>query len=143
MFDTVEELDRLLPLLRSIVSSAARHAERIREIVAKDAHLDTPGPDFAEYCELIEALGDEMKEVEDLGGDLYCPNRGIVHFPAPTLRSGRTRVFCWWPGEHAFDHWHFADESCIEEHSHERGSEAAAEGPADSLVDLRPGNPVL
>jgi hypothetical protein len=128
---TIEEANRMLPLLRKIVFDIQTSWEMI---IAKRTELEClekavkqnpalleelnsklAGPSAriqelkAELNYLIEKINNYIREVEDLGCFVEEFKRGIINFPS--LFHGRKIFLCWGLGEDHVDHWHELDES--------------------------------
>lgn len=114
---TVDEANRMLPLVRRIVADiTATHEqlvtkhERFRQLAPEG----TVGIDSVHWEELArirdeleadqERLLDFAKELVDLGVELKGEADGLVDFPA--LRDGRVVYLCWKQGEPSVGHWH-------------------------------------
>ena len=119
---TLDEANRLLPLVRSITRDAVR---RYRD--AKRAILDLEGlkarvaarmPVDREELEAqdaavanhLEELRRLVDELEALGCRLRDYERGVVDFPAATLGDEGFLVYCWALGEQSVRHWHSEQE---------------------------------
>ena len=128
---SIEEANRMLPLLRSIVDDIRYCWE---QIIAKRTRLETleKGQEGAEadagdtsggedevaqeitdvksdLNRLIERINNYIREVEDLGCFVEEFKRGIINFPS--LYHGRKVFLCWGLGEEAVGNWHELDES--------------------------------
>ena len=129
---SIEEANRMLPLLRSIVEDIRYCWE---QIIAKRTRLEVleKGPEIpevdkseaageevdvatqeildvkAELNRLIERINNYIREVEDLGCFVEEFKRGIINFPS--LFNGRKVFLCWKPDESTVCHWHELDES--------------------------------
>ncbi len=117
---SLEETNRMLPLLRQIVRDIMEHWNLI---IAKRAELEsiekTALPAVAtegrtqdvklELNGLIDKINQYIKEVEALGCFVEEFKRGIVNFPS--LYHGRKVFLCWHPGEESVSHWHELDET--------------------------------
>jgi hypothetical protein len=124
---TIEEANRMLPLLRKIVHDIrgcwefiiARRTEL--ECLEKNSRQATSAGDAAasepprvlelkdELNRLIERINSYIREVEDLGCYVEEFKRGIINFPS--LYHGRKIFLCWGMGDDQVDHWHELDES--------------------------------
>ena len=118
---SIEEANRMLPLLRSIVDDIRYCWE---QIIAKRTRLETleKGQEGAEadagdtsggedevaqeitdvksdLNRLIERINNYIREVEDLGCFVEEFKRGIINFPS--LYHGRKVFLCWGLGEEA------------------------------------------
>jgi hypothetical protein len=119
---SLDEANRLLPLVRSITRDAVR---RYRD--AKRAILDLEGlkaraaaklPVRREEIEAqdaavaahLEQLRRLVDELEALGCRLRDYERGVVDFPAATIGDDGFLVYCWALGEESVRHWHSEEE---------------------------------
>jgi hypothetical protein len=117
---SLEETNRMLPLLRQIVRDIMEHWNLI---IAKRAELEAiekaPMPIAStegktqdvkhELNYLIDKINQYIKEVEGLGCFVEEFKRGIVNFPS--LYHGRKMFLCWHPSEDNVSHWHELDET--------------------------------
>lgn len=121
-FFSVEQANRMLPLVRPIVSDIARQWERVCELESRLAALarrggtaKRSGPEGLEiYDEEVassqgELAGEQaqlrtyIEELERLGVELKSPD-GLCDFPSE--RDGREVYLCWRLGEPEVGHWH-------------------------------------
>ncbi|MEM7236099.1 MAG: DUF2203 domain-containing protein [Planctomycetota bacterium] len=121
----LDEANRMLPLLRSIVEDIMAHWEDIiakrSELECLEKGLDPAGggeapknPDAAQRLKfelnyLIDKINHYIREVEELGCFVEEFKRGIVNFPS--LHNGRKVFLCWQPSEPTIAHWHELDET--------------------------------
>lgn len=114
---TVEQANRMLPLVRRIVEDVVQDYERWREqvgvleVVAAGRRGDSP-PDEAEKVEadtqrLAADIDRYVRELRELGVELKGFDQGLVDFPAEI--DGRRVYLCWKLGEDAVEHWHDVD----------------------------------
>ena len=125
---SIQEANRMLPLLRQIVGDIMAHWE---QIIAKRTELEclekegqeggssaeaTPagregqiGELKADLNYLIDRINQFIREVEDLGCFVEEFRRGIINFPS--LFHGRKVFLCWKPDENEVTHWHELDET--------------------------------
>lgn len=114
---TVEQANRMLPLIRRIVEDAVRDyfrwQDRVREfeLASASTSLDSPDP-LAKELEkdvqrLAECIDGYVHEIQQLGVQLKSIDSGIVDFPAEL--DGRPIFLCWQLGENSVEHWHDAD----------------------------------
>ncbi len=126
---TVAEANKVLPLVRSIVTDVVADAARLQEIGVERRALETrvdgavhptPSERAQERKATLERLRAEAedrarrvdgyaRELSELGVALQDPARGLVDFPSERL--GRPVHLCWILGEAAVTHWHGLDES--------------------------------
>jgi hypothetical protein len=126
---SIEEANRMLPLLREIVRDIISHWEQIiykrTELECLEKGLDSAGPKPAAETRdvtlhnlkqdlnyLIDKINSYIREVEELGCFVEEFKRGIVNFPS--LFNGRKVFLCWRPDEERVTHWHELDESFSE-----------------------------
>ncbi len=127
---SIEEANRMLPLLRGIVSDIRRCWD---QIIAKRTELEfrekemkqmraagTTPRESADRTHRIDELKEELntlierincyiREVEELGCYVEEFKRGIVNFPS--LYHGRKVFLCWGVDEDRVSSWHELDES--------------------------------
>jgi hypothetical protein len=124
---SIQEANRMLPLLRQIVMDVTVHWE---QIISKRTELEclekeASGPAVARAREmersrivaelkaelnyLIDKINSYIREVEDLGCFVEEFKRGIINFPS--LFHGRKVFLCWKPDETDVAHWHELDET--------------------------------
>lgn len=123
---SIEEADRMLPLLRRIVRDITQKWELIifkrteLECLEKgvDQELQELSPEEkkskveglkVDLNYLIDKINSYIREVEDLGCFVEEFKRGIINFPS--LYNGRKVFLCWLPEEEHVRHWHELDES--------------------------------
>ncbi len=123
---SIEEANRMLPLLRQIVGDIMTNWERIiyqrtelecleKGIDSTDGITDPPSRADAlqnlkqDLNSLIDRINNYIREVEDLGCFVEEFKRGIINFPS--LHNGRKVFLCWKPDEPNVCHWHELDES--------------------------------
>jgi len=123
---SIEEANRMLPLLRQIVRDITSNWEQIiykrTELECIEKGLDSmgqkPTPEARETTlqnlkqdlnYLIDKINSYIREVEELGCFVEEFKRGIVNFPS--LFNGRKIFLCWKPDEDQVTHWHELDES--------------------------------
>lgn len=114
---TVEQANRMLPLVRRIVEDIVQDYARWREqvgvleVVAAGRRGDSP-PDEAEKVEqdaqrLAADIERYVGELRKLGVEFKGFDQGLVDFPAEM--DGRIVHLCWMLGEDAVEHWHEVD----------------------------------
>ena len=123
---SIEEANRMLPLLRRIVGDITRNWEQIiykrTELECLEKGVDSGGGSLGpkerdgslqglkqELNCLIDRINNYIREVEDLGCFVEEFKRGIINFPS--LYNGRKVFLCWKPDEDSVSHWHELDES--------------------------------
>jgi hypothetical protein len=118
---TVDEANRMLPLVRRIVSDAVRDywrwqdAVREFEVAALRSSPDQPD-EVAEELQrqatrLAEEIDGYMTELKDLGVMFKGFDAGLVDFPAEN--EGRPILLCWQLGEDSVKYWHEAEAGFI------------------------------
>ncbi len=123
---SIDEANRMLPLLRHIVDDIMANWEKIivkrtqleclekgvesemstADVQDRDAHVDTLK---SELNRLIDRINSYIREVEELGCFVEEFKRGIINFPS--LYCGRKVFLCWKPEEATVGHWHELDET--------------------------------
>lgn len=122
---SVDEANRMLPLLRQIVGDIMGSWERIIEKrtelecaekgIRPDGHAAHAHDPLAsqqlkfELNYLIDKINHYIREVEELGCFVEEFKRGIVNFPS--VYNGRKVFLCWGPEEAAVRYWHELDET--------------------------------
>lgn len=123
---SIEEANRMLPLLRQIVRDITTNWELIiykrTELECLEKGVDSSGPVLTpqqkeanllnlkqELNTLIDRINNYIREVEELGCFVEEFKRGIINFPS--LHNGRKVFLCWKPDEVGVIHWHELDES--------------------------------
>ncbi|MHC4134506.1 MAG: DUF2203 family protein [Planctomycetota bacterium] len=116
---TLDEANRLLPLVRAIARDAvASYRAAKKAIHALQRSKAQPAAPTAEALRLehriethLEELRRLVAEIDDLGCRLRDYERGAVDFPAAVLDAqGLFVVYCWALGERRVAHWHSEDE---------------------------------
>ncbi|MHC4971112.1 MAG: DUF2203 family protein [Planctomycetota bacterium] len=116
---TLDEANRLLPLVRAIARDAAANyratKKAIQALQRLKAQPAAPAADVSRLEHRIEAHLEELRrlvaELDDLGCRLRDYERGAVDFPAAVLDAqGLFVVYCWALGEGRVSHWHSEDE---------------------------------
>jgi len=111
---TVDEANRMLPLVKRIVSDAVRDywrwqdAVREFEVAALRSSPDHPD-DVAEQLQneatrLASEIDGYMRELKDLGVMFKGFEAGLVDFPAEL--DDRPVLLCWQLGEESVKYWH-------------------------------------
>ncbi|HEX5438913.1 MAG TPA: DUF2203 domain-containing protein [Gemmatimonadaceae bacterium] len=114
---TVEEANRTLPLVSSIVRDIVRQfvpwRERVQEyeIIKASESLDHRDPRAEVLEREVESLAHEidgyLRELAELGIECKDPGLGLVDFPG--VIGGRRVYLCWRLGEPAVAYWHDVD----------------------------------
>ena len=117
---TLEEANRILPLVRSITVEALSAYRRVKAAIAALEALrarGVPGADVgavqrgaAEGADRRGGLRRRVGELEAVGCRLRDYERGSVDFPAALVGERGFVVFCWALGEPSVTHWHDEDE---------------------------------
>jgi hypothetical protein len=143
---TVEEANRRLPLVRSIVTDIVElyrdmHDRRQRLASVRERsgrRTDRGEPNL--YTEELDEMERELAvdgerldaftaELEDLGVELKDAYTGLVDFP--TVVDGREAYLCWQFGEDEVTHWHEVDAGYDARQSLLEGS-GIADDPGDT-----------
>jgi hypothetical protein len=111
---TVDEANRMLPLVRAIVRDIgelyrglSERAEALQELDQEHLSLDRRDElerQRAGFEEDEDRLRELLKELHDLGVDFKGFDLGLVDFPC--WQDGREVSLCWKYGEPAVEHWH-------------------------------------
>lgn len=114
---TVDQANRMLPLVRRIVEDVVReHRSRSEkqvelDLLATAAAGSLPDPRVAALERDVQRLARELegfeRELKELGIQLKDPRMGLIDFPANL--DGRRVLLCWHLGETSVQFWH--DES--------------------------------
>lgn len=108
LFD-VEEAERMLPLVRSIVSGMIddfqERRRRLRELASHDENAREEERELRHEIDLLtEKLVEATEELADLGIECKGVEQGLVDFPSE--RDGEIVYLCWRYGEDRIDWWH-------------------------------------
>ena len=111
---TVDEANRMLPLVKRIVSDAVRDYWRWQdtvrefEVAALRSSPDTPDAAAEELqgkaTRLAEEIDGYMTELQKLGVLFKGFDTGLVDFPGEI--DGRPVLLCWQLGEESVQFWH-------------------------------------
>ncbi|MEP7347954.1 MAG: DUF2203 domain-containing protein [Gemmatimonadaceae bacterium] len=111
---TVEQANRMLPLVGRIVHDIVTHHERWSQIVGEFEILNLSGDierSTGRAFELqleAERIASDIQgfvlELEALGVEFKSFDIGLVDFPS--VRDGRTVLLCWKLNEPEVAHWH-------------------------------------
>ncbi len=110
---TVEEANRLIPMLEQKLSELREFREELEELGAEltplfevirhnGGHRKTP-----QFLELTGKFRDAIEEIQSYGCTIKDINPGLIDFPH--LREGREVYLCWRSGEEAVLYWHEVD----------------------------------
>ena len=117
---TMAEANKVLPLVRSIVTDVVTEFARMRDATRERRALEVESAGSTGAQGLIETLKTEVnersvridgyvKELNDLGVEVKDLERGLIDFPS--LRGARQVFLCWELGEATVSHWHGTDET--------------------------------
>lgn len=111
---TVEQANKMLPLVRRIVEDAVRDyvrwQDRVREfeLASVRSTVDHPDPVAVELeidvQRLAESIDSYVHELRQLGVQMKSIDAGIVDFPSEI--DGRPVLLCWQLGEESVEFWH-------------------------------------
>ncbi len=119
---TLDEANRLLPLVRSITRDAVRRYRAVKEEIQALSRLKARlrGGEFVSTDEVhrrdaaieqhLEELRRLVGELEQLGCRLRDYEKGVVDFPAATMDGDQFVFYCWMSDEREVDHWHREEE---------------------------------
>ena len=136
---TTAEANKVLPLVRSIVTDVVTEFSRMRDAGRERRALEVESAGSTAARELIDRLKAEvnersvridgyLKELTELGVDVKDLERGLVDFPSE--RGGRAVYLCWELGETQVSHWHGTEETYKDRRPVGSGSEPRARGDA-------------
>jgi hypothetical protein len=118
---TVDEANRMLPLVRRIVSDAVRDYWRWQnkveefEVAALRSTIDNPDEAAeqlqVEVTRLAEEIDGYIQELNDLGVLFKGFDTGLVDFASEI--EGRPVLLCWQLGEESVGYWHERDAGFI------------------------------
>ncbi len=111
---TVEEANRLIPRLTTLVSELRRTREHLQqqqpaaEAIAHKARGNGGGGDASTYLfEYAQSLRRNLSHLEAIEVVLKDLDRGLIDFPH--MRGGREVYLCWELGEKQINYWHDID----------------------------------
>ncbi|MEO6446014.1 MAG: DUF2203 domain-containing protein [Gemmatimonadaceae bacterium] len=114
---SLEEANRMLPLVSRIVSDIIEHYREWQrtveafEIAATLSRSEKPAPQAEELQHQAQRLARDIQgfvgEIAHLGLEFKGFELGLVDFPADI--EGRQLFWCWRHGEHSVQYWHDAD----------------------------------
>lgn len=118
---TVDDANKMLPLVRRIVSDVVRDymrwQDKVKEFEAAAAirTLDTPGGDAdrleREAQDIAREIDGYIAEITQLGVQMKGFDTGLVDFPGEL--DGRPILLCWQLGEENVQYWHEEDAGFI------------------------------
>ena len=118
---TVDEANRMLPLVRRIVSDAVRDywrwQDKVQEFEVAALRSTVESPDEVaeqlqvEVTRLAEEIDGYIEELNDLGVLFKGFDTGLVDFASEM--DGRPILLCWQLGEEAVGFWHERDAGFI------------------------------
>lgn len=111
---SVDDANRMLPLVRRIVSDVVRDymrwQDKVKEFEAAAATrtVDTPNADADRLEQEAQVLAREIDgyitEINHLGVQMKSFETGLVDFPGEL--DGRPVLWCWQLGEESVQYWH-------------------------------------
>lgn len=118
---TIDEANELLPRIRRILSQLQEARQRLQETQEQLSDRVHGGPRAnghaapnSEMARLMTASEDAQSQIgaaaaaiEELGGELKDPDRGMVDFRS--MRDGRVVYLCWLTEEPRVTYWHELD----------------------------------
>jgi hypothetical protein len=113
---TVEQADRMLPLVSRIVRDVVTHYAKWHELLATcEGLLASNAAESRDQAALMQeeiqrAAGDIdrfLAELAGLGVQFKGFEDGLIDFPARI--DGEDVLLCWKLGEPAVEYWHYAD----------------------------------
>ena len=138
---TTADANKVLPLVRSIVTDVVTEFARMRDAGRERRALEVESAGNSGAKELIEKLKAEvnersvridgyLKELGDLGVEVKDLERGLIDFPSE--RGGRPVFLCWELGETLVSHWHGVEETFKERRPVGSGGESRVTGESHS-----------
>ena len=119
---TLEDANRILPLVRSITRDAVRRYRAAKDAIHRLGQLkadrlsglEVDKGAFQRQDSVIERHLCELRrlidELEALGCRLRDYERGVVDFPAALMDADQFVFYCWILGEPEVSHWHTEEE---------------------------------
>lgn len=114
---TIEQANRMLPLVRRIVEDIVQDYARwqeqvgVLEVIAAGRRVDSPADEPEKVEQDAQRLAADIEryvsELKGLGVDFKGFDLGLVDFPAEI--DGRRVYLCWKLGEEAVEYWHDVD----------------------------------
>lgn len=114
---TLEQANRMLPLVRRIVEDIVQDYARwqeqvgVLEVVAAGRRVDSPADEAEKVEQDAQRLAADIEryvsELNGLGVDFKGFDLGLVDFPAEI--DGRRVYLCWKLGEESVEYWHDVD----------------------------------
>jgi hypothetical protein len=110
---SVHEANALIPQLKGLLTRVQNEKERMQEMrpelekAQKDYMKDWGTPRGAEYIEILDAFGQTLREIEELGVLVKDLDMGLCDFPHN--RDGRVVYLCWKLDEDEITWWHELD----------------------------------
>ena len=107
---TLDEANRLIPTLRTILKDAGGEWSRIKGLnpevqKARDkAQYDGFTPYGAEYVGAVSQLLHLLRQVKEMGVHIKDVDKGLCDFPY--MRNGKVVYLCWHLGEDSITTWH-------------------------------------
>lgn len=108
---TVEEANKTLPLLKTIIDDLKRTYQEINiALITYESAKDEGVSDSematidAEVARVLETFDKIIQEVESLGASVKDYEHGFVDFYSEI--DGEIIYLCWAPGEESVQHWH-------------------------------------
>ena len=111
---TIDQANKMLPLVKSITNDIQTHWERIIllrteiECAFEKKDITAPASLKEELDYLVDKINNYIGEVEDLGLFVVEFKRGVINFPS--LQNGRKVFLSWKMGEDIVEFWHNLDE---------------------------------
>lgn len=127
---TCHEAEKMLPLVKSIVSDIVREYHELKDkgreledlqrvpaeaVTEQQRHrIEKLSRELVEYAHSLERY---TSELDALGVKMKDPSTGVLGFPSH--RAGRPVTLCWKLGEEGITHWHplevgYSDRRAIE-----------------------------
>lgn len=114
---TVEEARALVPRLRGLLTAMqaekqqidreALALQRLTPLVQQNGHAVEALHHERRLAELVRALRQKLRVINELGVEVKDLDLGLVDFPS--LRDGREVYLCWKVDEPTVEYWHELD----------------------------------
>ncbi len=114
---TVEEARALVPRLRGLLTAMQAEKQqvdfevevlrRLAQLIQQNGHAFQALEHERRLTELVRALRQKLRAINELGVEVKDLDLGLVDFPS--LRDGREVYLCWKVDEPTVEYWHELD----------------------------------